>query len=248
MLLTNFPIATSLILTLLSSVSCKPVHETNAQRMARGLPPSAPKFGRTLPGAKRTYTSAIPRIPYSGRLEVRQEDGSVAGYVRNSNSSGAISKFDHSSGLNFLGPEQELHVSFTAPFSGNGPFDIVASNPLFPAPFYVGASGTADINSIAGDSRNTISFSNVEQTPKNTIPIASATDGLNTFIESAIWSINPKTKELKAQYINPDKSKPETIIGYDIRANRLFFVGNITAYNVNNDTPASTVQLYLVAL
>lgn len=33
-----------------TAVNAGPVPETNSQRLARGLPPRAPKFGRTLPG------------------------------------------------------------------------------------------------------------------------------------------------------------------------------------------------------
>lgn len=38
------------------------------------------------------------------------------------------------SGLNALGPEQDLHISFTAPSSGKGPFDIVATVSTFIPP------------------------------------------------------------------------------------------------------------------
>lgn len=52
MLLLNFTLFVAAIVTLFVPVACYPLlgRETNAQRMARGLPPSPPKFGRNLPG------------------------------------------------------------------------------------------------------------------------------------------------------------------------------------------------------
>lgn len=51
-MLINAPIIVSLIVAIVGPVSCEPVYETNASRMARGLPPSPPRFGRTVPGAR----------------------------------------------------------------------------------------------------------------------------------------------------------------------------------------------------
>jgi hypothetical protein len=222
------------------AVTASPIQESNGQRMARGLPPLPPKLGRNLPGyveardptpaaaAKRSQTSPSPSVSYSGRINVRTSEGSSLGYVRNSPATWTIG------GVNFLGPEQDLHVSFTTTASGIGPFDILATDPAFPAPFYVGAGGTSTIGL---NSPKTVDFTNVEQTPPNSI---------GGVVESAIWSINPTTNELTAQYVNPDGTKPNTVIAYDIRANELFFVGDLVAYNVPNaDTPASAVTFVL---
>ncbi|KAF5383862.1 hypothetical protein D9615_003632 [Tricholomella constricta] len=253
MLLARTSFVVAIIAAFISPVACGTVQETNAQRMARGLPPLAPKFGRNVPGrrelrqstpawaAKRTASSPLPHVSYSGRIQARTEDGSALGIVKNTNSSWAINS------LNFLDTDQDLHVSFTAPASGKGPFDILATNPLFPAPYYVGAAGTTLINTLDLTSKNTIAFTHIQRTPPGSVAVVSTFD--DTFVvESAIWSINRGTKELTAHYINADKSKPDTIIAYDIRANKLFFVGNIAAYNENNNTPASAVKLFLVPI
>ncbi|RDB20819.1 hypothetical protein Hypma_012022 [Hypsizygus marmoreus] len=241
------------LIALISPAACTPTQETNAQRMARGLPPSPPKFGRNVPGriqvrqptpvwaAKRHGVSPLPPVSYAGRIEVRYKDGRARGFVRNSNSSWTIG------GVNDLGAEQDLHVSLTAPHSGKGPFDILATNPSFPEPFYVGAAGTNFISSLDLTSRNTIAFTNVQQTPGGSVPVSSTFKD-NLLVESAIWSINPDTKEITGQWINPDKSSPATVIAYDIRANKIFFVGNIDAYNTNNDTPADTIKLFIVPI
>lgn len=41
--------------------------------------------------------------------------------------------------MNFHGPVDELHVKISTTKSG-GLFDILATNPKFPPPFYIGAS------------------------------------------------------------------------------------------------------------
>ncbi|KAF8229509.1 hypothetical protein L208DRAFT_1401950 [Tricholoma matsutake] len=243
----------SLVVCLIISAASVSIQETNAQRMARGLNPLPPKFGRTLPGvvtarvtaraptrswaAKRGWPSAVPPMQRSGRIEVRNpQNGLSLGIVKNTNGTNPIS------GLNALGPEQDLLVSFTASPSGAGPFDIVAVNAAFAAPLFVGAFVANGVGNIG---RDVITFSNVQQTPPNSPPVKSAS-GDNTMAESALWSFNPSTKELQAQYVNPDGSKPDTVIAYSIRQNVLFFIGDLKAYNTNNDTPASAVKFYLV--
>ncbi|KAF8239393.1 hypothetical protein L208DRAFT_1386312 [Tricholoma matsutake] len=226
--------------------------------MARGLPPSPPKFGRNLPGkvmeARGTPSrsasvsfrgpsaSPLPPTRQTGRIQARKPDGSVLGFVRNTNSSQPIS------GFNFWGPDQDLFVSFTASASGQGPFDIVAINAIFSAPFYVGASAALNSSSIGLKNSNAVAFSNVEQTPPDSIPVAS-TFG-KTVVESAIWSFDPSTRELKAQYVNPDSTKPATVIAYDNSTNFIFFVGDINAFNSKNSSWGSNVafaiNLFLV--
>lgn len=251
MLFSKTSVFVALLAIFVSPADCTPVQETNARRMARGLPPRAPKFGRNLPGmreirqatpvaaAKRATASSSPPVIYTGRIQARNEDGSALGVVRNSNSSWTIG------GLNFLGSDQDLQVSITVPGSGGGQIDILATNPLFSQPYYVGAAGTTVINTLDLTSKNTISFTNVQQTPQFSTPVVSTFDH-TLVVESSIWSINQQTKELTAQWINPDQSKPATTIAYNIRSNTLFFVGSITSYNENNNTPASVVKLFLV--
>ncbi|KAF8892266.1 hypothetical protein BD779DRAFT_1670590 [Infundibulicybe gibba] len=241
--------ATLLFLTtVILYVFATPVHETNSDRMARGLPPSPPVFGRTLPGmsarnpspalaAKRSSPSSLPSTTYTGRLLIRNGEGNTQGYVRNSESSWTIG------GLNSLGGSQfEAHVSFTTTSTGTGPFDILVTNPLFPAPFFVGAAG----QSIGVGSFGRLSFTNVEQTPPGSTPVNSPVKG--TTVESAIWSFDPNTQELKPQWINPDSSKPKTTLAYNIRTNELFFTGDLDLWNKDNDTPSSPVQIFLAPL
>ncbi|EDR13981.1 uncharacterized protein LACBIDRAFT_292021 [Laccaria bicolor S238N-H82] len=236
-----------LVAMTLGVASALPIQETNGQRLARGLPPNPPKFmrswdGRDLPTpamvAKRTQTSPTPPNVYTGRLDVRNLDGSSVGHVRNWPGGGTIG------GTNYLGPNGDLLVKATP--SNNDLYDILASNPAFPAPFYVGAGGNSLHNNpiLAKGSRNTIDFTNVAQTPPGSKPVATGSGGL--YVESAIWSLNKNTKQVSPKWINPDGSSPPTTLAYDIRENYLFFVGDLAAYNEGNDTPASAVNLFII--
>ncbi|KAF8159454.1 hypothetical protein B0H34DRAFT_703569 [Crassisporium funariophilum] len=246
----------SFLLIVLACIGCvvaSPVQETNAQRLARGLPPNPPKFLRDflravgvrsptpVASSKRTLTSPVPPteeppVTLTGRLEIRSKvDGGRLGRIRNWPGGGTIG------GTNFLGPDGDLLVTLTYTPSSTKKFDILSTNPAFPAPFYVGAGSfsTLSVPTINVGSRNTIAFTNVESTPPDSTPVKPPTR--DAYVESAIWSIDPTTQKLSAQWINADGSKPLTILAYNIRSNALFFVGDIDAHNMNNNTPASAV-------
>ncbi|KAF8967625.1 hypothetical protein BDZ97DRAFT_500664 [Flammula alnicola] len=156
-------------------VLSSPLQDTNAQRLARGLPPIPPKFARGIIGArnkptpaqgsKRATTSPLPPVTLTGRLELRNKDGSSLGHVRNWQSGGTIS------GVNALGPDKDLLVSLT--FSPSNPkfINILATNPAFPAPFFVGGgtSSTVTVPSLSLGSRSTVPFTNVESTPPGSL-------------------------------------------------------------------------------
>ncbi|KAG6813167.1 hypothetical protein H0H92_013574 [Tricholoma furcatifolium] len=217
----------SLLAALASHVSCGPA-ETNGQRMARGLPPLPPKFGRTVPGKRDPWQPT----PAWGCLEVRNASDIVLGRVKNTNSSSTIG------GLSLSVDDGDLKVSFDVPQSG--PFDILATNPQFSEPYYVGAAGTSDVDTLDLANPDTIAFTNVQQTSPNSIPVLS-TYNSTLVVESALWSFNSQTGQLTAQYINPDGSLPSTVLAYDDQANNIFFVGDIDAYNAINNNPAAVI-------
>ncbi|KAG6890330.1 hypothetical protein C0995_009537 [Termitomyces sp. Mi166 len=246
----------AVLAVLASLAACGPT-ETNAQRMARGLPPLPPKFKRTAPG-KRNDEPPTPAwgrnpkpstrpppppapTPYSGCLEVRDDQGNALGRVKNTNTSLPIG------GLSLSRDDGDLKISFNVPQSSI-PFDVLATNPEFSGPYYVGAAGTLDIDSLGLTSKNTLAFTNVQQTPAGSIPVPSSFDSTSV-VQSAIWSFDSDSSELSdltrgfntAQYINPDGSFPVTVLAYDSHANSLFFVGDIDAYNAGNNNPASAV-------
>ncbi|EGN96788.1 hypothetical protein SERLA73DRAFT_184947 [Serpula lacrymans var. lacrymans S7.3] len=198
--------------------------------------PTSLKF-HLIAGEKRApASSGTPPLHFSGRIEVRSTSGSVEGYVRNWNSAASVS------GVNYGGPDEELHVNFYTTPSGTGPVNILTTNPNFPAPYYIGTSTNA---TLGVNSANIVGFNNVAETPAGSPPVS--IDGQEA--ESSIWSINPNTREIKAQYVNTDGTYPRTLIFYDIRENSIFFGGDINAYNKEHvDTPASVVKFYLAAI
>lgn len=210
---------------------------TNAQRMARGLGPAPPVFKRVLPGhetptrayevEKRAKPSGTPPVTYSGRIQIRNNEGHSLGYV--------VNTFSGVSGSNFGGPQDELHVTFTTTSSGAGPFDIIATNPKFPPPFFIGGAGIT----ISGQF-DSVSFQHVQQTSPGSRPSKGG--------ESAIWSVNPNTKELTPQWINPDGSAPKTFIGFDIRNNGLFLTASIENFNSHHTWPISEVHFFIVPI
>ncbi|TRM70072.1 hypothetical protein BD626DRAFT_563760 [Schizophyllum amplum] len=191
--------------------------DMNSQRCARGLPPSAQANLRRSSATERAESSHPPTT-YTGLLEVHDdESGNVLGFV---------------SATDIFTREEGLRVSIS---TNNlcAPFDILAINAEFSSPHYVGiAGGPLKHNSI-----NTAAFTNVDQTA------AGSVDGR----QSAIWTMNPHSKALKAHLINPDGSRPKTTLAYDARANAFFFVGDLEAYNdVFYYYIAGAVTLYLV--
>lgn len=220
--------------------------ETNAQRLAKGLPPLAPKRFGSVPGyfqpptrvtveKSRTSPSSVPsqrfarrdqvRITtphaYTGRVQVRDEDGSVLGFLRTNVMDGTVA------GINFHG-DDDLHVKFTTISS---PFNIIATNPLFRAPFCIGLTA---VSSMAPNSSTTAALANV---PKTSRPTSKA--------QSAIWSFDEQTRELTAQYTNPaDGTKFPIMLAYEERENFLFFVGDIAAHNLVAEFVAVRVKLY----
>ncbi|KAF9223994.1 hypothetical protein BS17DRAFT_704198, partial [Gyrodon lividus] len=160
-----------------------------------------------------------PIFRYKGRIQVVRSDGESLGYLRNWAT-------DSVSGVNYGGPSSELHVSLAVSHYGKGMINILATNPTFPAPYYIGTTTSA---TLAPGSPAVVGFGNVEKTPPLSppVPYGTQTD------ESAIWTFDRKTRQLKgtSHYINPDGSSANTTIVYDIVNNSIFFVGDVDAYN-----------------
>ncbi|EMD38927.1 hypothetical protein CERSUDRAFT_112636, partial [Gelatoporia subvermispora B] len=205
---------------------------TNAQRLAAGLPPLPPKrraAGTRIVSASPS-PSASPRPPqkFSGVVKVRlASNGTTIGFVQNGTANVA--------GVSASDVTDRLEVAFSTTGAPNAaPFNILATNPTFPAPFFVGGNGTAALGS---GSANVVAIDRVGQTSPFAPPDSSAGG------ESAIWSYSLRTKELTARWINPDGSKPKTAIGFNSTANSLFLTGDIAAYNAAGGTPAEAFLL-----
>ncbi|KAJ7708677.1 hypothetical protein B0H17DRAFT_361556 [Mycena rosella] len=196
--------------------------ETNASRFRRGLPPLPPRFVSRSKGATASATissrpSSTPRphfssrSDHSGRIQVFANNGSSLGYVRNST---PIS-------INFGGdPEQELRIQ--TGFE-SAPFDI-----LKPLGASASSSGTLD-------KLTTVALSSPDQASR--LDTSGSGKG---FIQSAIWSMDPNTQELKAQYVNPDGIKSALFVEYEAFKNELYF-----ANDIDSAKHGLAVKLYL---
>ncbi|KAG2157724.1 uncharacterized protein EDB93DRAFT_1101052 [Suillus bovinus] len=229
---------------------------TGAQRLARGLPPSLPTFGCALPGYAMTPAEAgghqsplsTSYETFTGRILVKTYDGGQLGHL-----------YDWESGINgvnFGVPSEDLQVSFTTSQSDDGLIDlqIVVWSPLFfyflkftqfwqdsayPGPGYI---GTTSSDTLATGSYTTVGFGRVIKTPVHSPPVPV---GQYNADESAIWTFDLITRELKVHYVNPDGHEAKTTIAYKISDNSIFFVGDLDAYNaVNPDILASPITFY----
>ncbi|CDO69730.1 hypothetical protein BN946_scf184697.g2 [Trametes cinnabarina] len=234
---------------------------TNAQRLAAGLPPRAPRtFKRATSTApnpfaanpvKRTAPSPSPSpfanartaVPtsYSGRIVARHPGSDRAvGYLRAS-----------SSGVNLGSSDASTTVTFTTT-GGNALFSVdnaVTSDTeasSTPEAIIIGASGTA---ALGAGSANAVTLGNVQQTAPHSRP--ALTGG-----ESAIWTFDAATQAftgassaatlappkadntdrgsaapVSAHWVNPDGSHPRTHVAYSARDGALLLTGDVDAYN-----------------
>ncbi|KAG2124794.1 hypothetical protein DEU56DRAFT_826571, partial [Suillus clintonianus] len=191
---------------------------------------------------------------YTGRILVKSYDGEQLGHLYNW-ASGI-------NGVNFGDSSADLHVSFTKPRSEKGLIDIqvvrsasklIKSGDYFRLPDsseYAAFPGSCYIGSTSNDtlahgSSTAVGFGNVIRTPVHSPPVPV---GQNNADESAIWTFDPKSLELKVHYVNLNGHKAKTTIAYNIYDNTIFFVGDIRAYNaaqVNPDYHVSPITFYL---
>ncbi|KAJ3881636.1 hypothetical protein F5051DRAFT_95635 [Lentinula edodes] len=217
-------------------VNASPTKDTNGYRLARGLPPLPPRdFGRNKPGYEPTPVLRARASPspssvarFSGRLQVRFNNGSTIGYVQDQ------------SGLPVSGGS-DLQISITTSSTRKEQLNIVATTTNFPSPSFVGASSQGPDNATIGTgSSNFVHVSIVQKTDVLSKPIKSGNG--NTSVESAIWTVDLSTKELTAQYVNQDGSLPTTFLVYDNATTNLYLTGDTTASNAS----VTPVKLFLV--
>ncbi|KAL1943585.1 hypothetical protein VTO73DRAFT_4030 [Trametes versicolor] len=188
---------------------------TNAQRLAVGLPPRAPRIvqratptsplvhKRTAPSPSASpfaYSKARPAVDvsYSGRIVARYAGTEFdAGYVRSS-----------ASGVSLGGDEDSARVAFAA----SGPRALFSIGSIVKAvtpntetaqeqeSTFLGAAGTA---ALASGSPSAVVLNSVPQTSAHARPAAAGG-------ESAIWMFDAATQALTAHWVNPDGSHPRT--------------------------------------
>ncbi|KAJ7677060.1 hypothetical protein DFH06DRAFT_1429146 [Mycena polygramma] len=194
-----------------------PNPRTNAQRLALGLPPLPPRR-RGTPHAPRQSSSPTMQ---TCKILAKNTDGSDYGFVSNTvNIFGEYGDF-------LLAQLGGLEVSFSYLPDAQTQLNLfVTSSPTGSPSPYLGAVFSKQwaspiLNLLTISEREVQSAMFSLHTYYLTSPGAPAAGGTNTFatatgidedIESAIWSYDPATAALTAQWINMDSSAPNTVI------------------------------------
>ncbi|KAI0354441.1 hypothetical protein OH77DRAFT_502305 [Trametes cingulata] len=231
---------------------------TNAQRLAAGLPPRAPRtFKRATSTAadplapapvRRSAPSPSPSFAYSktrplvetsytGRIVARDAGTDVpVGYVRAS-----------SSGVD---AEGAAHVAFTttgskALFSISNLDSTVTNDPeafaSAQASPFIGGAGTS---ALSAGSSSAVALNRVPQTSAHARPAAAGPGGA----ESTIWTFDAATQALTAHWVNPDGSHPKTRVAYSARDGSLILTGDVGAYQqAHPNDNVSEVTLHFVS-
>ncbi|KAJ7043632.1 hypothetical protein C8F04DRAFT_1251037 [Mycena alexandri] len=208
--------------------------ETNASRLKRGLSLLPPPFlfnkratATATASARPSHAPHPPSYGHSGRIHVFAGNGSSLGYVRDS----------PVNSLNIVADsEQDLRVQS---LTSGEPFDLRINGPTKKSPrtpLYLGVVAARNIP-----------LHDLVKVPLSTVIQArhpTASD--KGFIQSTIWAIDSNTKELKAQYMNPNGTKSPLLPAFDPHGNELHFVEDLAIYNsANSDFPSVAVKFYL---
>ncbi|KAJ6622437.1 hypothetical protein B0H10DRAFT_2013923 [Mycena sp. CBHHK59/15] len=188
---------------------------TNAERFARGLPPSRPASLRRNRRQRRTGTSPLPPVTVTGTILVSDSSGPL-GYLTSQ-----LNDFGETGYYTAL-PANAMSVSVSYSLDAPSQLDVTVLNPgsgisenLFGG--IVGFSSDSDDLSVGSSNYNYLGY--VSHTPMGAPPVS----GANTFsdstqddedIESSIWSYDPVTGALAPQWLNSDSSAPPTSIMY----------------------------------
>ncbi|KAJ7461024.1 hypothetical protein B0H11DRAFT_2057849 [Mycena galericulata] len=198
---------------------------TNAQRLARHLPLKPPTRRSS---ARRALASPAATPANRGYIQVLSVDAngnpsSVLGYV--SRTTYVHTQYVVGSSLDdalLVGP--------------SGARDLVTLNSDTPSFSFLGlVEGREDPSSgLAQGSFNYLYLASTQQTSANSTPqnVAnsfSAANGGAEQAESAVWTIDPATHVLTAQWINPDGSHAPTISF--VQGSAIYFSGDLQAFN-----------------
>ncbi|PSS36922.1 hypothetical protein PHLCEN_2v1240 [Hermanssonia centrifuga] len=213
---------------------------SNAQRLARGLPPNKPRFRRTDKqlGARTspTPTTSVPSSsptpacsPTTGALRAVSTDADMPldGYVNASPN--PYGEFGYTT-------DQVAAMIVTVSPCGNGsPINVVSSNSVKSMPYLGGIEGFADDSpDLEPREFNYMVLGGVTQTsphatPQNGANSYTAATGNSKYIESAIWTIDD-AGVLSAQWVNTNGSLPATILVYVPSADSFALIGDVDAF------------------
>ncbi|KIO30756.1 hypothetical protein M407DRAFT_20281 [Tulasnella calospora MUT 4182] len=212
---------------------------TTAKRFKMNLPPLKPKLRRHA-GVRVTPTprpspSVAPRTTRTCNILVQNvDDNTTVGFISPAwNGFGEYGTFQQ---------EQAgaLEVSFSYPQGDLSPsqLDFTAANgPSSEYPLFSGSIGFASTSlSLGSGSYDYAYIDGTTQIPAGSTPAGgennafTATTGINSEAESAIWMYDPVTQEITVQWTNPDGSTPPNYIVYANDENQaLIITGDVAA-------------------
>ncbi|KAJ7702281.1 hypothetical protein B0H17DRAFT_1043504 [Mycena rosella] len=220
-----------------------PCSLTNAQRLARHLPLKPPT---RLSSARRALASPVPASANSNRgyIQVQSVDAngnpSVVGYV---------------SKTTYVGTQYVVSPSLDNALlvSPNGDRGLLTLNSDTPSPAFLGlVQGRDDTSSsLAQGSFNYLYLASSAQTSPNSTP----QDVGNSFrsaygepypAESAVWTVDPMTHSLTAQWINPDGSPAPTISF--LQGSAIYFSGDPEVFHQMFGAPVQRIAFVYVPL
>ncbi|KAJ7118718.1 hypothetical protein C8R44DRAFT_982481 [Mycena epipterygia] len=214
---------------------------TNAERLTRHLPLKPPTRQAS---ARRAVSSPAAAAPANrGYIQVLAVDASgnptgVLGYI--SKTTYVKTQYRIASSL-----DDALLVG------RSGDHDLLTLNSETPSPAFLGlVQGRDDTSSgLATGSFNYLYLASTEQTPPNSIPrnvgnSFSAVYRDSYPAESAVWTLDPKTHMLTAQWINVDGSRPPTISFS--QGSAIYFTADLKAYHQRYPAPVQKIAFVYI--
>ncbi|KAJ7726588.1 hypothetical protein B0H14DRAFT_3002077 [Mycena olivaceomarginata] len=236
---------------------------TNARRFSLGLPPLAPRHhrvgvaARSSPVPPTTYAQISPASrPRFSRRRFIEGKRATSPYSRTTRLSGISAR--RGNGFGEYGQFQadqagSLEVTFSYTPDSPSQLNFMATNSPSPTYPYFGAiSGFAsESDDFGSGSYNYAYLGGTTSTPVSTNSgdnnSFSAATGIPETIESAIWSYDPATQAITAQWINTDGSAPATHIVYANDFNQaLVLTGSVAAFQGTFGAPYPEVTFTCV--
>jgi hypothetical protein len=175
--------------------------ETNADRFRRGAPPLPPTRRDS---ANRPDPSSKPPTTASGYIVVRDQSGlHNLGYMENFATRGPLI------GVSPLDSPTSARLQGTYSDSAH---TLVATNALFPAPFFLGSQYPYS-NDPSASPPEEILFTNVPESPG-----------------AEVWSYNTDSKELTIALPKPNGGSVQAVFAWDTLQNALELVTDVPTY------------------
>ncbi|EIN08582.1 hypothetical protein PUNSTDRAFT_45047 [Punctularia strigosozonata HHB-11173 SS5] len=207
---------------------------TNAERLARGLPLKKPRRASPTLQAKRQAPSGSPLTYKSAIRVIDTGNGNVAlGYI------GSTTNVFGEYGIT---PDAANALAVTPPVGSSGPSAIAIPGSF---PFLGGVLGYGSTSpDFALGSYNYAYLGGVHAGSSNQTNSVSAATGYPTLGQSAIWTYDTGSGLLAAHWTNTDGSTPATQIVYYMPDNVIALTGDSSAFgDIFGDSSRITLQV-----